>query len=356
MRISLGILGPSISLFAFVLVGGCDNPFAHCRENFNCPGDGDGRKSGGASNSGGESNGTGSSDGSGGLAGDTSNSGGAGNSGGSSPSGGNGSGGENLGGSCGDTCTDEKPHCIEDEATCVECTKHAHCEDPAKPVCGLKNTCDPCRTNADCKDVLGLTDTPVCVNDLGLDDFGKCVGCLTETDCGGNICDPTTKTCLDYPFRKKSLCAPCEHDLECKVGEYCVPQVFGGTTIGNFCTQTKEARVGAEGSCSGDASGPPFVDTKTLTSVGGVEAQFCVLATTTCPAYSHHRQQPEGCNAASQSDSACGAPNVDDGLCRQKNMDVTFFCTYPCGSDLDCPKAGAVQFACLNAPDGYCSI
>jgi len=354
MRSSFGILGLSISILVFAFVGGCDNPFATCTEGFDCPGDGTGYPSGGTSNSGGKSNGTGSSDGSGGLAGGTSNSGGAGNSGGSSnPSGGTGSGGENLGGSCGDTCTDEKPHCIEDEGTCVECTKHAHCENPAKPVCGLKNTCDPCRTNADCKDVLGLTDTPVCVNDLGLDDFGKCVGCLTETDCGGNICDPTTKTCLELPFRKKSLCAPCEHDLECKVGEYCVPQVFGGTTIGNFCTQTKEARVGAEGSCEIEGGGgPPFVDTKTLTSVGGVETQFCVLRTTTCPGYSHHSQQPEGCNAASQSDSACGEPDVNDGLCRQKDGGVTFFCTYRCLSSLDC-KSGST---CPTEGDQYCSI
>ena len=351
MRTNRKILSALGLTVPFLIWGtaGCDDPFAQCVEGFDCPGDGEGPKSGGASNSGGKSNGTGSSDGSGGLAGDTSNSGGAGNSGGSNPSGGNGSGGENLGGSCGDTCTDEKPHCIEDEATCVECTKHAHCENPAKPVCGLKNTCDPCRTNADCKDVLGLTDTPVCVNDLGLDDFGKCVGCLTETDCGGNICDPTTKTCLELPFRKKSLCAPCEHDLECKVGEYCVPQVFGGTTIGNFCTQTKEARVGAEGNCS--AEGAPFADNKELTSVGGVTARFCVLRTTTCPAYSDHSQQPTGC-AASQLDSACGAPDVNDGLCRQKDGETTFFCTYRCGSDLDC-KPG---FTCPTVGEQYCSI
>jgi hypothetical protein len=354
MKKTYGFIGLGVASLLFLSIGGCDDPFATCTEGFDCPGDGDGRKSGGTSNSGGESNGTGSSDGSGGLAGGTSNSGGAGNSGGSSnPSGGNGSGGENLGGACGDNCTDEKPHCIEDEGTCVECTKHAHCDNPAKPVCGLKNTCDPCRTNADCKDVLGLTDTPVCVNDLGLDDFGKCVGCLTETDCGGNICDPTTKTCLELPFRKKSLCAPCEHDLECKVGEYCVPQVFGGTTIGNFCTQTKEARVGAEGNCS--AEGAPFADNKELTSVGGVTARFCVLRTTTCLAYSDHSQQPTGC-AASQLDSACGAPDVNDGLCRQKDGETTFFCTYRCGSDVDCLIKGT-QWACLDkGEEKYCSF
>ena len=346
---ALGIFLPAIVLST----AGCEDRFANCREGFNCPGDGDGRKSGGTSNSGGKSNGTGASENTGGLGGGGNTTGGNGNVGGSS-AGGNGSGGENLGGACGDNCTDEKPHCIEDEGTCVECTKHAHCEDPAKPVCGLKNTCDPCRTNADCKDVLGLTDTPVCVNDLGLEDFGSCVGCLSEADCGGNICDPTTKTCLELPFRKKSLCAPCEHDLECKVGEYCVPQVFGGTTIGNFCTQTKEARVGAEGSCD-QGSGPPYVDAKTLTSVGGVEAQFCVLRTTTCPAYSAHSQQPTGC-AASQLDSACGAPGVNDGICRQKEMSSSFFCTYPCGSDIDC-KIRNTQWTCLvKDEESYCSF
>ena len=349
MKKTLGFFGLGLTSILCFSMGGCDDPFAQCTEGFNCPGDGTGPKSGGASNSGGKSNGTGASENTGGLAGGTPNSGGAGNSGGSQ-TGGTGSGGENLGGSCGDTCTDEKPHCIEDEGTCVECTKHAHCDNPAKPVCGLKNTCDPCRTNADCKDVLGLTDTPVCVNDLGLDEFGTCVGCLTEADCGGNICDPTTKTCLELPFRKKSLCAPCEHDLECKVGEYCVPQEFGGTFIGNFCTQTKEARVGAEGSCD-QGSGPPYVDAKTLTSVGDVRVPFCVLRTTTCPAYSDHSQQPAGC-AVSQLDSACGAPEVNDGLCRQKELSNSFFCTYRCGSDIDCPEL----FTCPTEGEKYCKI
>ncbi|OQX66362.1 MAG: hypothetical protein B6A08_20905, partial [Sorangiineae bacterium NIC37A_2] len=295
---TIGFLGIGLS-FVFGGATGCDDPFAKCEEGFDCPGDDEGYKSGGTSNSGGKSNGTGASDGSGGLAGGTSNSGGAGNAGGgSNPSGGSGSGGENLGGSCGDNCTDEKPHCIEDEATCVECTKHAHCDNPAKPVCGLKNTCDPCRTNADCKDVLGLTDTPVCVNDLGLEDFGSCVGCLSEADCGGNICDPTTKTCLELPFRKKSLCAPCEHDLECKVGQMCVEQVFNDpvslndVTIGSFCTWTKAAVVGPSNDCADIAAGQnedrPFVRELSAQNAAGETMDFCVLRTTTCPAYSDH--------------------------------------------------------------------
>jgi len=349
---------------------GCEDRFANCVEGFDCPGDGTGPKSGGTSNSGGKSNGTGSSDGSGGLAGGTSNSGGAGNSGGSSnPSGGNGSGGENLGGACGDTCTDEKPHCIEDEGTCVECTKHAHCEDPAKPVCGLKNTCDPCRTNADCKDVLGLTDTPVCVNDLGLDDFGKCVGCLTETDCGGNICDPTTKTCLDYPFRDKGVCAPCEHDLECKVGQMCVDQVFiepitsREVTIGKFCTWTKAAIVGEANDCAevaiGENEEPPFVRELSAQNAAGETMDFCVLRTTTCPAYSDHSKTVVGCDkATAESDqaaanAACGFAGTNDGLCRPVTPTSSVYkCTYRCGGTEDC-KPG---FTCPGMGDQFCSI
>jgi len=366
---TIGFLGIGLS-FVFGGATGCDDPFAKCEEGFDCPGDDEGYKSGGTSNSGGKSNGTGASDGSGGLAGGTSNSGGAGNAGGgSNPSGGSGSGGENLGGSCGDNCTDEKPHCIEDEATCVECTKHAHCDNPAKPVCGLKNTCDPCRTNADCKDVLGLTDTPVCVNDLGLEDFGSCVGCLSEADCGGNICDPTTKTCLELPFRKKSLCAPCEHDLECKVGQMCVEQVFNDpvslndVTIGSFCTWTKAAVVGPSNDCADIAAGQnedrPFVRELSAQNAAGETMDFCVLRTTTCPAYSDHSKTVVGCDkATAESDqaaanAACGFAGTSDGLCRPVTPTSSVYkCTYRCLGTEDCIPGST----CPGQGEKFCSI
>ena len=360
MRTNRKILSALGLTVPFLIWGtaGCDDPFAQCVEGFDCPGDGEGPKSGGTSNSGGESNGTGSSDGSGGLAGGTSNSGGAGNSGGSSnPTGGNGSGGENLGGACGDNCTDEKPHCIEDEGTCVECTKHAHCEDPAKPVCGLKNTCDPCRTNADCKDVLGLTDTPVCVNDLGLDDFGKCVGCLTETDCGGAICELTTNTCIDGTIYKgKDVCEPCIDDRECMDGRVCVAMDFTDPTtgpVGTFCLWRRGATQTAapKGTCG--LNSRPYAKLLSVTTVNGEEdVEVCAPRSTTCTAIAHFSQPVSGCDAEG-SDEACGAAGFNDGLCRLRNG-VEPLCTYPCGGsdDSDCPKG----FSCKAGGDRYCDL
>jgi hypothetical protein len=355
MRKTFGLLGLSTAALLLMPISACDNPFATCTKGFDCPGDGDGPPSGGTSNSGGESNGTGSSDGSGGLAGDTSNSGGAGNSGGSNPSGGNGSGGENLGGACGDNCTDEKPHCIEDEATCVECTKHAHCENPAKPVCGLKNTCDPCRTNADCKDVLGLTDTPVCVNDLGLDDFGKCVGCLTEDDCGGAICDEATNTCIPGTVAGgKGLCEACVDDRECKSGQLCIEMTFPNPVegvIGTFCLWRKDATglAAPKGTC-GINSQPYATTLPGAESVNGVVADVCTLRTTTCPALKQHTTSVEGCNAEGD-DAACGVEGFNDGKCRLNgNGDPK--CTYRCGGPEDCDG-----FTCFDTgSEKYCAL
>ena len=352
---TIGFLGIGLS-FVFGGATGCDDPFAKCEEGFDCPGDDEGYKSGGTSNSGGKSNGTGASDGSGGLAGGTSNSGGAGNAGGgSNPSGGSGSGGENLGGSCGDNCTDEKPHCIEDEATCVECTKHAHCENPAKPVCGLKNTCDPCRTNADCKDVLGLTDTPVCVNDLGLDDFGKCVGCLTKDDCGGAICDEATNTCIPGTVAGgRGLCEACIDDRECKSGQLCIEMTYSNPVegvVGRFCLWRKDAGLpGPNGTCG--INSQPYSTTMAIaTSANGVVADVCTLATTTCPALKQHRTTVEGCKLEFVDDAACGVEGFNDGKCRLNgNSDPK--CTYRCGGPEDCDG-----FTCFDTgSEKYCAL
>src|SRR5690606_32338045 len=112
-----------------------------------------------------------------------------------------------------------------------------------------------------------------------------------------------------------------------KIGQYCVPQIFQGIFIGNYCTQTKEARVGPDGTCSLEGAG--FSAEVVLTSVGGVRERFCALARTTCPAYSEHHRVKEGCESETpQGDAACGVPGVDDGLCRK--LEGVHFCTYPC--------------------------
>lgn len=257
------------------------------------------------------------------------------------------SGGSNLGGACGDACDEEAPHCLESEARCVECRTSEDCADPTRPLCNASHDCVRCKTDNDCKQA--FSDRGVCVTTLGSEDFGACIGCQSEDDCDGYICDPKTRLCTEYEPRKKGVCAPCEHDLECKIGQYCVPQIFQGIFIGNYCTQTKEARVGPDGTCSLEGAG--FSAEVVLTSVGGVRERFCALARTTCPAYSDHHRVKEGCESETpQGDAACGVPGVDDGLCRK--LEGVHFCTYRCLSDADC-KTGST---CPQNDEQYCSL
>lgn len=257
------------------------------------------------------------------------------------------SGGSNLGGACSDACDEETPHCLEDEARCVECLGSDDCADPSRPLCNASHDCVRCKTDDECQQA--FPDRGICITKLGSEDFGACIGCESESDCDGRICDPATRLCTEYEPRKKGVCAPCEHDLECKVGQYCVPQVFEDVFVGNYCLETKESRVGPDKSCGLD--GAAFGEDKQLTSIGGVRDRFCALSVTTCPAYSDHRRVKEGCDSDTQAaDAACGVPGLDDGLCREKQNE--YYCTYRCLSDADC-KVGST---CPSSGEQYCSL
>jgi len=301
--------------FGFVACGLCIASLQGCQEKWgdDCTvsdtcspsGDGDGDGDLGGSSSGGTGDGDGDGDG------DT--------------------GGTGTGGTpaltCEDLeCADDTPHCDEDEVECVECLENAHCEADA-PVCD-QNECTGCIENSDCAE---HPDTPVCD-----DASGACVGCLTEDDCGGNVCAPQTNTCTDLEAQALFACQSCVHDAECQAGQLCMPQYFGtpSTLVGNFCTWTQEARVG-EGACLDD--GKPFAasSVEPVTSTDGASAVLCVLRSTTCPAFMQHSQAVDGCTAPNVQNSACGAPDLDDGLCREPNGGGSARCTYPCGGPED---------------------
>lgn len=115
--------------------------------------------------------------------------------------------------------------------------------------------------------------------------------------------------------------------------------------------------MGAAGSCGGDPKGAPFGNTQELTSIGGEKTQFCLLSTTTCPAYLDYGQSKADCDEeSSEADAACGAPDVADGLCRKKADSTALFCTYACSTDTDCPRVGSLQRECLEGPDGHCAL
>src|SRR5690606_2409038 len=128
-------------------------------------------------------------------------------------------------------------------------------------------------------------------------------------------------------------CQECVHDAQCQAGQLCAQQEFESEVVGSFCTWTKQARVGDEVSCF--SAGKPFAGQTAgpVTSTDGASAVLCVVRSTTCPAFLQHSQSITGCeDETPTSDAACGAPDLDDGQCRE-NTGGDPLCTYPCGSD-----------------------
>src|SRR5690606_14576482 len=146
------------------------------------------------------------------------------------------------------------------------------------------------------------------------------VGCLSETDCGGAICELTTNTCIDGTIYKgKGICDPCIDDRERKSGQLCIEMTYDDPTegvVGSFCLWRKDADgvAAPKGTC-GINSRPYATTLNGATSVNGVVADVCTLRTTTCPALKQHTTSVEGCNAEGD-DAACGVEGFNDGKCR----------------------------------------
>lgn len=246
-------------------------------------------------------------------------------------------------------CANRGGICDEQTFACVECLHDGHCDDPARPVCDAEryacvtcvsdaectdaaasrcdaaaHTCKACASHADCAHLPGL---PACSN-------GGCVQCTqqTEDDCAGQVCDPSTLTCTTRDRASASVCEPCEYDSDCPTGdlplaqrEYrCVPMHFAGAAHGNYCL-----KIFATGCTRPYAT---RLDDVASTS-GAAEDDYCGIdqTVTTCEAV-----RAVGTSCTGGIDAECGAPALDDGLCRTV-AGIANTCTLPCGSALDCP-------------------
>jgi hypothetical protein len=369
---SFGVLGGALAV-ALGTVAACDDPFAQCREGFNCPGDDEGPISGGSSpggeNAGGSANSGGSkSGGSNNSGGEASSSGGT--SSGGAPSGG--MGGEASGGAppepCYGKCKGDRPFCDEGDDgvaddKCVGCLEHTDCKDLTKPMC-LESECVPCLDDFSCKDTLGLEDTPTCLDGTEDEDTGEvrpetgaCAECGRSSDCGGAICDGETLTCIDGTLYKgRDVCEECTDDRECKDGQVCVATEFTDPTpgpVGSFCLWRKDATQVAAPNGTCGLNSRPYAKLLTVTTMSGAQnVEVCAPRSTTCSAIAQFSEPVAGCDAEGD-DEACGAEGFNDGLCRLRNG-TDPLCTYPCGGsdDSDCPKG----FSCKAGGDRHCDL
>jgi len=279
-------------------------------------------------------------------------------------------------GACG-TCTVHLPFCDPATTTCVACTEANGCacwrDAPCgadAPVCS-NGQCVGCSSDDDCAVFEGMGRThchrstgscEACEQDCGatVDTkvcepvSGTCVECTVDTEetaCPpapgedeGPACDPVAFTCTGAIRGSLGFCQSCISDSECGMavayGTYrCVPISFQGAAHGTFCALDLATHRDA----IGDAAAP-CPDRQpaavTLTSIGSVEADYCVVRTslTTCEAVLGIS------NDACSVDDDCGVPGLSDAICRDS------LCTYECVSDRDCP-GGSNQ----PGPDDVCN-
>lgn len=196
---------------------------------------------------------------------------------------------------------------------CVRCLSNDNCP-ASSPVCEQGN-CTACRSDADCG---AQTELPVCHN-------GSCVQC-TETkkqECNGRTCNPATNTCTQTLIASVSTCERCVSNDDCRWdSEDCVKMKFRGVERPDgYCLYRAN-----EFACS-----RPYgvrVDRPTIS--GGLSTSYCTVNEDelTCEAL---KEYGDFCTK----DDDCGAPNLNDGLC--KPFSDANRCTFACTAPDDCP-------------------
>jgi hypothetical protein len=161
---------------------------------------------------------------------------------------------------------------------------------------------------------------------LNVCDAGTCVECTgTERGaCGANVCDSKAKRCTLTRAGTAQSCETCLSDDHCSTDgtAFCVQHGFGGVDLGYVCLPSAQAGV-----CP--VNGRPFIDLLSAPTIDSRVQDLCFLRETTCPALNDNT---EPC----QSDTDCGAEDVDDGFCVDA-PGIGLSCTVACVNPLDCP-------------------
>lgn len=280
-----------------------------------------------------------------------------------------GMGGEASGGAspvpCDGGCKGDRSVCDEANDQCVGCLKHTDCEDPTKPMCNLEKSCVPCLDDFSCKDTLGLSDRPVCLNGSESlktgevrPDTGACAECGRSSDCDGAICEMKSLKCIPGTlFAARAVCDACTDDRECLPGLVCAPTTYFNPQdgpVGHFCLWRKDATGGVAPNGTCGLNSRPFSATRIVTTANGEEVAICESRTTTCPAIEQAGREKTGCDVEGD-DDVCGASGFDDAICRNLDGDGIPECTFHCagGDHRDCVNG----MSCYNTgSESFCGF
>jgi hypothetical protein len=197
---------------------------------------------------------------------------------------------------------------------CVQCEVNDNCG--FGQVCGADNVCRlPCNAQGGC--IVGVCDTADNV----------CVGCLDDTTCGPlQVCDTVSRSCV----AEEALCAPCQQDAECGVGNLCLR-----IRINNFTTDR-----GCGLDCSADQACPSGATCQDVSQNGVLIGRQCVPANATV--------EPMSCTAFRNLEGATSCQLGGAFVCGAGAACVQDVCTVACATNADCPYGTA----CGTNPDG----
>ena len=399
----------AFSLFAHAIVPGCNPKANDCNELSTCAPS----ENGGATTGGSAATTTSTKGGTSGSSGTTPVTGGTVGNGGTSTVAGGSSAIATTAAPCNDNCSGSTPICKAATNACVECAGNGDCKDAAKPICdttankcvgciqgtdckdaakpvcnSASQSCVACAANSDCKDAAASrcdvstnTCTPCAIDSDCTQVSGKnvclvgstgqanqCVQCTGKkyAACGQSsdgkalVCDSLAHQCTtDKKAQSAGLCQPCVSDAQCLPGRYCLPQAFGGKTVGSFCFwKQADPGGGAPTTCFSDA-GHPFVQVQTgLLSVDGENGTYCTLRLTTCVALNQYSSTNCGLSGAASNNDCGFAPGLDSKCAETTAGSGAFRCTTACLSADDCRGSGTgSSITCdTSGTVGYCTL
>lgn len=215
-----------------------------------------------------------------------------------------------------------KSKCRPTDKICVECFSKDDCG--TGKLCSEAGTCEPgCATPDDC-----TADLPKCMTSTG-----KCVQCLTLTDCTMGVCD------------YGGSCRLCGRDFECEQGTVCNPEA--GKCVALCRTDVDCINTGRPSHCRTDGqAGSLDGCVACLSNDHCQQDQYCDGAENFCKP---KRGLCESCTTATdcvQENALCVPVFMEDG----RNVTiVSQYCGSPCSSSEECPPG----YMCNNVLDPY---